>query len=238
MAAAVLMLLMFVVQAVCSFQLAPSTHEHKRQGIFKLTYFPFIATLLIAFVFPNSSLDASMVSRKGANLGARQTPAQSGSPGNVATSSTIPQSGNNGFNNQGPAMPANNPIQEKIDLIRKSDLINVTEDNFTIVNTETYLFPERYAGKEISMLGLVYKEPSMRNDQFALGRYVITCCSADASFAGFLCEYKNAGDIKEGNWLTIRGTLKVGQYEGGEIPVILISTFNTADREPENPYVY
>jgi len=131
-----------------------------------------------------------------------------------------------------------NPIQEKIDEIRNSALIKVTEDNFTIVNTETYLFPERYVGKEISMLGFVYKEPGMKPHQFALGRYLITCCSADASFAGFLCEYDNAGDFKEGNWLTIRGTIKVGQYEGSDIPMILISTFNKAEQEPENPYIY
>ncbi len=238
MAASVILLVMFLVQAGNSFQRAPSTHSNNRQGMIKLAYLPFVATLLIAFLFPNSPLDASMASKKGVNLNARQNTAQTASPNASPDSKTIIQDDNNGLNNQEPATAVKNPFQEKIDDIRKSALIKVTEDNFTIVNTETYLFPEFYAGKEISMLGFVYKEPGMQPDQFALGRYVITCCSADASFAGFLCEYQNASDLKEGNWLTIRGTIKVGQYEGGEIPVIVISIFNEADQAPENPYIY
>jgi putative membrane protein len=204
----------------------------------KLAYLPFVATLIIAFLSPNSPLDASMASKKGVNLGARQATAQTASPNAATDINSIPQTVNNDSINQRPAPQDRNPIQEKINEIRKSGLVKVTEDNFTIVNNETYLFPELYAGKEISMLGFVYKEPGMKPDQFALGRYVITCCSADASFAGFLCEYQNASDFKEGNWLTIRGTIQVGQYNGSNIPVIVISTFNKADQAPENPYIY
>ncbi len=238
MAAAVIMLIMFLVQAGNSFQRAPYTHSNNRQGIIKLVYLPFVATLLIAFLFPNSPLDTSMASKKGVNLGARQATAQTASPYAATDINSIPQSGNNDSLNERSAPQDKNPIQDKIDAIRKSGLVKVTEDNFTIVNNETYLFPELYAGKEISMLGFVYKEPGMQSDQFALGRYVITCCSADASFAGFLCEYHNASDFKEGNWLTIRGTIKVGQYNGSNIPVIMVSTFNKAEQGPENPYVY
>lgn len=232
------MLIMFLAQTGNSFQRTPSTHTDNRQSMIKLAYLPFVATLLIAFLFPNSPLDTSMASKKGVNLGARQATAQTASPYAATDINSIPQSGNNDSLNERSAPQDKNPIQDKIDAIRKSGLVKVTEDNFTIVNNETYLFPELYAGKEISMLGFVYKEPGMQSDQFALGRYVITCCSADASFAGFLCEYHNASDFKEGNWLTIRGTIKVGQYNGSNIPVIMVSTFNKAEQGPENPYVY
>ncbi|WP_134215883.1 TIGR03943 family putative permease subunit [Pelotomaculum propionicicum] len=232
MAAAVIMLIMFLAQAGNSLQPAPAAYTHNRHRIIKLAYLPFVATLLLAFLFPNSPLDASMASKRDANLGARQGTAQAISP-KASDRDSIPQDDNSEFNNR-----QRNPIQEKIDEIRKSEIIRVTEDNFTIVNKETYLFPELYAGKEISMLGFVYKETGMQPGQFALGRYVITCCSADASFAGFLCEYDNTGDFKEGDWLTIRGTIKVGQYNGSSIPVILVGAFNKTDQEPANPYIY
>lgn len=234
-AAAALLFVMFLAQAGSSFQ-RPSGHRHNGGGIFKLVYLPFVATLLIAFLLPSSSLDAGIASKKGMDLGALQAAAQTGSPNAVAANDPAQVAGN-GYD-QIPASPASNPEQVKIDEIRNSGLINVTEDNFKIVNNETYMFPEKYAGKEITMLGFVYKEADMLPGQFALGRYVITCCSADAFFTGFLCEYKNAADFEEGSWLNIRGTIKIGQYKGSRIPVVAVTTVNKAAGEPENPYVY
>lgn len=227
--AAIIIFIMFLAQAGSS--LRRSAFDHSRsnfiQDTIKLAYLPFMITLAMAFLLPDSALDANLAANKGMNLSTQPaTTVQSGSANTTFNDSAAPL-----------APQAQNPAQEQIDEIRKAGLIKVTEENFTIVNKETYMFPEQYAGKEITMLGFVFKEPGMPSNQFVLGRYIITCCSADASLGGFLCEYGNTADFKEGSWLIIRGIIKTGKYNDSTVPIITINSFSPA-QEPQNPYIY
>ncbi|MDF9408864.1 MAG: hypothetical protein A4E52_01981 [Pelotomaculum sp. PtaB.Bin013] len=240
-AAAVLIFLMFLVQAGNSFRWTSVVHSclcHSGHSHNKLALLPFVVTLMMAFLLPNNALDASMAFNKGMNLSTR--PTTSGQPGlTVTVPGNVPttQTNNNNSNSQGYLPQEQNPMQAKIDELHKTSLINVTEDNFSLVTNEVNMYPEQYAGKEITMIGFVLKEQKFTTDQFGLVRYVITCCSADAMPDGFMCEYKNASNFREGDWLNIRGTIQLGKYEGNTIPVIRITAFSKA-QEPQNPYIY
>jgi len=239
-AAAVLILLMFLAQAGSSLRRTSGAHScrHYGHGINKLTFLPFVITLLMAFLLPNNALDPSMADNKGMNLGAR--PATSGqySP-TPAVQENAPnaQTDNSNANNQGYAAQAQSLLRSKIDELQKAGLIKVTEDNFTLVTNEVNIYPEQYVGKEITMLGFVLKEKKFSAEQFGLARYVITCCSADAMPDGFICEYKNAAHFKEGDWLNIRGTIQLGKYEGNTVPIIKVAAFSKVPA-PQNPYIY
>lgn len=239
-AAAVLIFLMFLVQAGNSFQRTATAHCHSGQGKLKLVLLPFVVTLLMAFLLPNNPLDASMADNKGMSLNTRPvTSGQSGPstvvPNNLTATAT--QVNNNNANIQGDASQAQNPIQIKLDELRKSSLIKVNEDNFTLVTNEVNMYPDQYVGKEITMLGFVLKDQKYPSNQFGLVRYVISCCSADAVPDGFICDYSNASNFSKGSWLNIRGTIQLGKFENNTIPVIRVTSFSKA-QEPENPYIY
>lgn len=61
-AAAVLMFLMFLVQAANSCRRISTVHSHCHfgQGKIKLAFLPFVVTLLMAFLLPNNALDANL----------------------------------------------------------------------------------------------------------------------------------------------------------------------------------
>jgi len=113
----------------------------------------------------------------------------------------------------------------------------MNEKNFTLVTNEVNRYPEEYTGKEITMLGFVFKNQKFSDDQLGLVRYVISCCSADAVVDGFICELAGAADFAKGSWLYIRGTIRMGTYDGEAVPVIKVSSVMTA-HEPENLYIY
>jgi len=239
-AAAVLIFLMFLVQAGNSFRrISTSGCCHSGHSNNKLVYLPFVVTLLMAFLLPNNALDANMAYNKGMNLGTRPvvTSGQSSPTPAVQDNVSKMQGNDNNMNNQGYDSQAQNPVQSKIEELQKASLIEVTEDNFTLVTNEVNIYPEQYIGKEITMLGFVLKDRKFASNQFGLVRYVIACCSADAMPDGFICEYNNASNLTEGDWLNIRGTIQLGRYEGNTIPIINVTSFSMA-QTPQKPYIY
>lgn len=239
-AAAVLIFLMFLVQAGNSFRRISAAHNHCHfgQGGIKLVFLPFVVTLLMAFLLPNNPLDASMAYNKGMNLSTRSATSGKSSPSTVVPSNVpATQTDTNSSDPQAYDWPSQNPYQSKIDELRKSSLIKMSEDNFTLVTNEVNMYPEQYLGKEITMLGFVFRDQKYSSKQFGLVRYVISCCSADAVPDGFICEYTNASNFNEDSWLNIRGFIQMGKYENKDIPVIMITSFSKA-QVPQNPYIY
>jgi len=237
-AAAVLIFLMFLVQAGNSYRRTSTNHSHCHfgQSKIKLALLPFVVTLLMAFLLPDNALDASLAYKKGMNLNARPvTSAQSGPSSTVPGNAPVTQTNNNSTDPR--ASLSKDSYQSMVDEIRKSSLIKVTEENYTLITSEINMYPDKYVGKEIAMLGFVFRNQDFPPNQFGLVRYVVSCCSADAIIDGFLCEYNNASDLSKGSWLNIRGTIQKGEYENSIIPMIKVTSFSKG-QEPESPYIY
>ena len=65
----------------------------------------------------------------------------------------------------------------------------------------------KFAGKTIRIRGFAVKNPSFASDKyFAIGKYTISCCAADAGFVGFIAEYDKK-KIKDDTWYEIEGVL-------------------------------
>ncbi|MFZ5641037.1 MAG: hypothetical protein ACOY4Q_10165 [Bacillota bacterium] len=43
-------------------------------------------------------------------------------------------------------------------------------------------------GKIIELSGFIYIDETLKPNQFGVVRYTISCCTADATVTGFLCE--------------------------------------------------
>ena len=50
-------------------------------------------------------------------------------------------------------------------------------------------------------------------NEFALARLVMTCCTADLTPVGMICKYEGASQLKTDNWYNVEGTLIAGSYE-------------------------
>jgi putative membrane protein len=207
--AAYLLLAMSVVQAT---QIYPKSSIHNHTSCCSHNHngslLPFILTLLVAFLLPNNSLDANVAANKGLNF------RLSGDTGSALAA--IPR-----------------PLAETL---ATTQLIQVTDINFTEVMFEVNSFPTDYVGKEIEITGFVLKDATMAPTQFALARYVIVCCSADASPYGLLCNYTTT-DYPADTWLTIRGTIQLENRRNKKLAVVNVTTAKPVPK-PARPYIY
>jgi putative membrane protein len=121
--------------------------------------------------------------------------------------------------------------------LQQSDHIEINNQNYTNVVSELMLHPQLYAGKELAMEGFVYTDSTFSSGQFALVRYIIFCCSADAIPYSILCQNNTQQSFPVGTWLTVHGTILVDEYRQKTVPLISINTAELID-QPASPYIY
>ena len=104
----------------------------------------------------------------------------------------------------------------------------------------TYMTGARkYVGKTIKAKGFAVDYSDYLTDEyFAFGRYMITCCAADAEFTGFMVKYPKE-KIEYGKWYEVEGYLELGKdSEGYDVMTINPTSVKEVKQSDSNDYVY
>lgn len=81
---------------------------------------------------------------------------------------------------------------------------------------------QRYTDKTMVFTAMVLKPKGFPKDYFVPGRMAMTCCADDMAFLGFACEYDQAGQLKEKEWVKVTATMSWEYWADydGEGPVL------------------
>lgn len=117
------------------------------------------------------------------------------------------------------------------------DVTDKTYDD--LVNYMLYEKAIKYEGKTIRVKGFAVKYAKyLRDGYFALGKYVISCCAADATFGGFIVKLDDYTVIHN-KWYEIEGILEPAiDADGYQIMTIKIINLKEIDGKKEEQYVY
>ena len=117
---------------------------------------------------------------------------------------------------------------------------NVIDPSYSyLANYITYMSgAKKFVGKTIKVRGFVVDYSDYLNDgYYALGKYSITCCAADAEFAGFMI--KTDEKVKLDDWYEVEGVLEQAKdKEGYNIMVINVKNIVKIHSSSEDQYVY
>lgn len=134
--------------------------------------------------------------------------------------------------------PEEVPVEEEITYDFSNPDFEIVDANFLDVATY-FTFPkalEQYEGKTIVVRGFVLEQTKLPKGYFALGRYVITCCAADAEYVGFMAKY-DTSKIKPNEWYEIRGVLEQATTSSGT-KILSIKVVELESITEEEQYVY
>ena len=103
----------------------------------------------------------------------------------------------------------------------------VIDDNNINILEEIQKFPEDFVGKHIEVRGFVCRESYLKNNQFVVGRIIMTCCAADSKIVGILAEDNEIINLDENQWVFIKGIINyttINDDEGisHKVPVVII----------------
>ncbi|HBC93949.1 MAG TPA: TIGR03943 family protein, partial [Pelotomaculum sp.] len=123
----------------------------------------------------------------------------------------------------------------------KNQKITVANEDFGLWLSEIYINMEKYKGYQVIMTGFVFRNPEiLKEDEFIPARPMMSCCAADLAPAGLVCKYDKASELKADSWVTVEGTLYIGEYEYGGVkyddPQVAVTKITPA--EAVEGYVY
>ena len=123
---------------------------------------------------------------------------------------------------------------KKIDIYDESKIDYViNEENFTNMLKNIHENIDDNIGKTVKISGFVFTMPDFKDNYFVCGRNMIL--SGNEKIVGFLCNYENASDLLESEWVEVTGVIEKGFYQT-DMPIIKVETL-TKITAPENTFV-
>lgn len=92
-----------------------------------------------------------------------------------------------------------------------------------------------FNGQEADIVGFVYRDEDMPENQFLLARFTISCCVADSMAIGLPVVWDEA--IEQDTWLRVQGQFLLGDFRGEQTPLLQPATLEVIE-QPEHPYLY
>lgn len=218
-----------------------------------LIYGMFVLPLALGFTLPDAALGSSAAAKKGVNfagadlLNAGSAPS-SRTPGLPPAANAVQEEPQAKPTPGGPKteaeldamFPADNYTEAHAKYGKKlyhEEVISVPEKQFIETLTTLDLYRQNYMGKTVEISGFVHRQEGMTKDQFALSRFAMNCCSADALPYGLMISYPRAATYNNDVWLKVRGELTEEMFDGNPI-IVLKAKQIQAIAAPESPYVY
>lgn len=227
----------------CDCEHEPSPSIFKNIVIYGLFIFP----LLLGFLLPTGTLGSALAAKKGISLsgspGVERLISQSKAAPDVAGESPTPPPSNQG-EQASSSIDSLFPYDEYTEAhaaygkkLYTQTLITVPEKQFIETLTTLDLYREAFIGKEVEITGFVYREEDMGKERFAVSRFAMNCCSADALPYGLMITWPKAMNYADDEWVSVKGILTTSTYMDNEI-LTLEAVKLERIKAPESPYVY
>lgn len=172
---------------------------------------------------------------QGEESGPAETAIPDTKPGKVQES--VPGPGNAEAPGTKPALSGEEFAAALPGLDKKNKKITVGNEYFYQWICELYSNMEKYSGYRISMTGFVFKDHvTMADNEFVPARLTMTCCIADLTPFGLVCQYDGVSELKPESWVTVEGVLHIGKSMQNEEPQITVTKIKPA--EEVEGYVY
>lgn len=223
-------------------------HGNDHWSLSRIVSYSIVAfPILTGFLIPPATLDSSIAAKKGFLLSQGTDEGQNGGSAEgkslmEGAESLVEKENIDIYSSEHLPLPNENYLSQeeyegKLELLKKSESIHMTEDIFSTYYSKINDDPESYVGKKIKLSGFVFKDEGLNSNQLVISRFLITHCVADASIVGFLTEFKEVVTIQEDSWVEIEGVIQVGNYNGHELPLLKATSLSLVD-EPSEPYIY
>lgn len=90
-------------------------------------------------------------------------------------------------------------------------------------------------GEPVDLIGFVYHgKDGQAADRFAVARFVVACCVADAAGYTLPVQWSGAGALKQDSWVHIRGSIA----SSGDGTLLVQAASVDVVNAPANPYIY
>ena len=114
-------------------------------------------------------------------------------------------------------------IEDPLPFDINAPVIQVQDADFALWYRDMSEEPEKYDGKTVQFKAQVAMLRRDKDNMFAPGRFVMTCCVDDIQFCGIPCRYDQAKTLESRSWVMVTAKISAEKhrlYKGGLGPVL------------------
>lgn len=129
-------------------------------------------------------------------------------------------------------------IEDPLPFDINAPVIEVKDEDFALWYRDVTEEAAKYNGKTVRFKGQVAMLRRDKNNMFAPGRFVMTCCVDDIQFCGIPCKYNGSKNLKPRDWVTVTAKISAENhplYQGELGPVLTAISVEPAS--PADPDV-
>ena len=123
-------------------------------------------------------------------------------------------------------------VEDPLPFDVNAPVITVEDDDYALWYRDVTDEPQKYDGKTVKFKGQVAMLRREKENMFAPGRFVMTCCVDDIQFCGVPCRYERSKELKPRSWVTVTAKISAEKhylYQGELGPVLTAVTVEPAE---------
>ena len=130
-------------------------------------------------------------------------------------------------------------IEDPLPFDINATVIEVKDEDYALWYRDVSEEPEKYSGKTVRFKAQVAMLRRDKNNMFAPGRFVMTCCVEDIQFCGIPCRYEGASKLESRSWVMVTARITAEKhplYKGDVGPMLTALSVETG-AQPADPDV-
>ena len=123
-------------------------------------------------------------------------------------------------------------VEDPLPFDINAPVITVEDADYALWYRDVTEEPQKYDGKTVKFKGQVAMLRREKENMFAPGRFVMTCCVDDIQFCGVPCRYERSKELKPRSWVTVTATITAEKhylYQGELGPVLTAVSVENAE---------
>ena len=130
-------------------------------------------------------------------------------------------------------------IEDPLPFDINAPVIQVQDPDFALWERDMSEEPEKYDGKTVQFKAQVAMLRRDKDNMFAPGRFVMTCCADDIQFCGIPCRYDKPQELESRSWVMVTAKVTAEKHKlyKGDIGPVLTAIRVVKDAEPAIPDV-
>ena len=130
-------------------------------------------------------------------------------------------------------------IEDPLPFDINAPVIEVKDEDFALWYRDVSEEPQKYEGKTVRFKGQVAMLRRERDNMFAPGRFVMTCCEDDIQFCGIPCRYAGAKTLESRSWVMVTAKISAEKHKlyKGDLGPVLTAITVEKNAEAANPDV-
>ena len=126
-------------------------------------------------------------------------------------------------------------IEDPLPFDLDAPVVKIEDRDYALFYRDIAEETQKYQGKTLEFTGRVAKDRSMKDDTFAVGRHVMTCCVEDIRYMALAARWPNAAVLQNQEWVHLVGKIEMrfSRLYGRRGPVLMVETLLPTEQPEE-----